>query len=110
MHGIAAAEQHQRARRDRKRHRRFIAVENSRNPVEIHLAIVCVAKIADILERAAILGRLQQQRHGKGGIVEMPAKLLTLAGIMHIDRGQRVGIFVKRILADHLRQKRAEFR
>ena len=40
----------------------------------------------------------------------MPAKLLTLAGIMHIDRGQRVGIFVKRILADHLRQKRAEFR
>ena len=40
----------------------------------------------------------------------MPAKLLTLACIMHIDRGQRVGIFVKRILADHLRQKRAEFR
>ena len=54
--------------------------------------------------------QLQQQRHGKGGIVEMPAKLLTLACIMHIDRGQRVGIFVKRGLADHLRQKRPEFR
>ena len=47
------------ARRDWKRHRCFIAVENSRNPVEIHLVIFRVAKIADILERAAILWRLQ---------------------------------------------------
>ena len=110
MHGVAAAEQHQRAWRDGERDWRFIAVENSRNPVEIHLVAVCVAKIADILERAAILGRLQQQCHGKGGIVEMPAELLALAGIMHIDRGKRVGIFVKRILADHLRKERTEFR
>ena len=81
------------------------SVENLlRHPV-VHLAFVGVAHLWHILKDAARFGALDEQRDGKGGVVEVPAELLSVAGVVEIEGGQGVGVFVQFLLARTAQRK-----
>jgi len=76
------------------------AVEQGGNALVVHLSRICVAQVFDVFERASCVGFLDQQGDRERGIVEVPAKFLPPFGVVDVDGGERVGVWVQLRLTD----------
>ncbi len=104
MRGILAAKYVQVARaQGQGLHRRIFAEQQPRNARIIRICVA--AQIPAILELAALLRRLQQQRGGEFGAIEMPVQALALAVGEHVGAGQRIVHHVEALFLHHRGEK-----